>query len=499
MGIRQSSIGPNWAATNAGNSSFASLSKALVLFAFLAAITAVPALGSTQQSIPLNGGTLSWIATYSTGHCNNGANTYGQYSLANFVYSYTYPSTYHPGENIPVAVSLGGTASYISNSIGQPYCPPNGPIPANGLPLVDIGSFYRVWFTPGQGGTGTATMESFSLGGVAPKYVVIGVIYAPPNPGPTSAFGPSYVNYTGTTQAGTNSTLSSSFQNESSYSTSGSFLGVTLSGGADWSQTTDDSTSISVNKTISASLAYPGTVPATGVGLNHDDDVIALWINPALLCTAEETWNLLPIPAAAQCVIYDPEGLPGDPDDPAMDVQKIPLGELNGDYSLQLLNSDIYNILQSHNITPADYPTIVSADPYVTCRDSINCVKNVIGVNLTRFDRQDQAPIIDFGNGCIKTDYSVSYQTTTTEGQDASQSFAVTNTLSGSESFLGTMNEILKSTQTWTNKWSETTTSMTGQTAELVVNEPCSGYTGPSQFAVYKDNIYGTFMLFPTQ
>jgi|GEM_PF-5141240 hypothetical protein len=74
-------------------------------------------------------------------------------------------------------------------------------------------------------------------------------------------------------------------------------------------------------------------------------------------------------------------------------------------------------------------------------------------------------------------------------------------TLTGSmtESFLGTISEMLTSTQTWTNKWSELTTSMTGQTALLVVSEPCSGYSGPSQFAVYKDNIYGSYMLYPTQ
>jgi len=33
----------------------------------------------------------------------------------------------------------------------------------------------------------------------------------------------------------------------------------------------------------------------------------------------------------------------------------------------------------------------------------------------------------------------------------------------------------------------------------VYVNEPSSGYSGPSQFKVYKDNVYGTFMLYPSQ
>ncbi len=460
--------------------------------------TTVAFASGVQQSIPLNGGTLSWTSTYSTGVCNAGKSTFGQYSLTNFVYSYSYPSPYNSGENIPVSVSLPGSTAYFVNSIGQPYCPANGPVSPNGIPLYDSGQFYRVWFTAGANGGGSATMEGFSMGGVAPKYLVLGVVYAPPGPGSTGSFGPSYVDYTNTTQLGANTTWSSSFANGFGYSTEGSLFGITLGGGAEWTQETDDSTSIAVTKEASVSDKYPGLSPATTVGLNHDNDIILLWLNPALLCTAEEQWTQLPIPAAAQCLIYDPMGIPSDPDSPQMDVVQIPVGELNGHYSMQSLNPDLYQILQNHGVTSADYSTILGVVPYASCAGSMSCIQT-IGANSTRFDVVTGAPIINFANNCNSSSYTATYSSTTTAGQGASASYTITNTLTGSQSFIGTMKEILKSTQTWTNKWSEATSTMTGQSASVTINQPCSGYSGPSQFKIYKDNIYGSFMLYPTQ
>jgi hypothetical protein len=478
---------------------------ATCLFAGITGTANLVASAQTQESMSVfngnNDGTLAWTSTAASARCGSpNPVSFTSYTLSNFTYSYSYPSPYYSGENISVTESLPGTAGYISGSPGGEECPPSGPEPVGGVPLKDSGSFYRIWFTPGAtGSSSTATMESFNFGGIAPKYQIIGVIYAPPGPGGTNSLGSSYVDYTGTTGVGTNTSLSSSFQNSYNYSTSAGFLGVKLTGGASWTQETDDSNSISINQTTSLSEKYPGLEPAANIsGLEHDNDIILVWINPALLCTDEEEWTTVSIPAQTQCLIYDPKGLPGDPDDPDMDVVQLPVGELNGDYSLQTLNSDTYNILQNHGITSADYSTILSADPYASCGSSISCVQD-IGVNSTRFDSVPSAGITGFENNCTQEQYTVTSSETSTQGQGASQTYSVTNSLSGSESFLGTISEMLTSTQTWTNKWSELTTSMTGQTALLSVSEPCSGYSGPSQFAVYKDNIYGSYMLYPTQ
>jgi hypothetical protein len=51
-------------------------------------------------------------------------------------------------------------------------------------------------------------------------------------------------------------------------------------------------------------------------------------------------------------------------------------------------------------------------------------------------------------------------------------------------------------TLTTTNKWSATSTDQVGQTAMVTVKGPAStdNYTGPVEFEVFQDNIYGTFM-----
>jgi hypothetical protein len=61
-------------------------------------------------------------------------------------------------------------------------------------------------------------------------------------------------------------------------------------------------------------------------------------------------------------------------------------------------------------------------------------------------------------------------------------------------------------TLTWTDQWSKTNTEQTGVTATgSVTGPPCvvsgSGcnpvYTGPTEFEVFQDNVYNTFMYYP--
>lgn len=51
-------------------------------------------------------------------------------------------------------------------------------------------------------------------------------------------------------------------------------------------------------------------------------------------------------------------------------------------------------------------------------------------------------------------------------------------------------------TLTWTNKWNAMSSQQTGQTASVSVTGPSAAdnYTGPVEFEIFQDNIYGTFM-----
>lgn len=248
---------------------------------------------------------------------------------------------------------------------------------------------------------------------------------------------------------------------------------------------------------------YPGLYPAMTPGLNHDNDIVLLWINGSLDCQTEDSWqpnpNYTTYPAQANCILYDTAMAPGDPDDPLMDVVQLPVGWLNGDYAMP---SNVQSVLTNHGITSANYQDIMNADPYYSCRDSISCVQT-IGANSTRFTLATTGTPIDFENLGNTTKYTVQYATTSSQGQGATDTHSVAFSKSGNSNFFGVLSLTLKNqtTLTWTNKWSKTTTNMVGQSAAVNIAEPppSINYNGPVQFAVYQDNVYGTFMCYPTQ
>lgn len=126
------------------------------------------------------------------------------------------------------------------------------------------------------------------------------------------------------------------------------------------------------------------------------------------------------------------------------------------------------------------------------------------GVPEARFYSTGQA--VDFENYRITSQQQITYQETNQMGQGGSSTYSLGFTLSGATSFQNIFSASLSNQQSlqWTNKWSELTTSMTGQTATAHITEPGSNiqYSGPNaaiQFGVFQDNVYGTFMFYPTE
>jgi hypothetical protein len=452
---------------------------------------------SFNTSTSVNGGTLSWTVNYYTGQCGpSGQYSYGQYNLTNFQFSYTYVSPI--GTSYPVEVNLEDGVSYISGSYGAPYCPANGPEPAgNYAILTDSTGFYRIAFTAQDGGYGTAVMESFASGSVQPKYIVQGVIYAAPG---TDSGSQNYVQYAHTTDFGTDTSFNNSFQNSNIQTMGANVFGFGGSLSTDWTQTNDSSGSISINQSSNVSHTYIANQPAGTLGLNHDNDIILLWINPMLDCVAEPAWSYIPGSGSAiNCLQYDTNVSQGNANEPNMNVLPISVGWLNFDYSMQADNPALYNTLQQAGITSSMYSAILASDPYGSCGPSISCVQS-IGVPAGRFD--DDNTQIYFTNNSVGNSFTLAYTQTSAQGTASSFSYAVSYILSGAISFKNIFSESLKeqNTLTWTNKWSQLTQYSTGQTAEAFITAPTStsGYTGPLSFEAYKDNVYGTFMFYPT-
>src|SRR5258708_13941434 len=126
---------------------------------------------------------------------------------------------------------------------------------------------------------------------VRPKYVVVSVIYAPPG-----QF--SNVNYGTSTMMGVKTQFDHSFTQGTTTSTSASFgsLHIPKDGGApsaptfggesseSFTQALTSSSSFSVNKTTTSGIVVLGPADSTQ-GINHDYDVILVWVNPVINVT----------------------------------------------------------------------------------------------------------------------------------------------------------------------------------------------------------------------
>ena len=367
-------------------------------------------------------------------------------------------------------------------------------------------------------------------GFVDPKYIIVGVTYAPPGPS-------SNVTYTGTTSIGNTSSISSSFSTDVNFSTStqtgisgwssgtgsGASGSVTVTASTDYTQGSNSSNTITVNKATALSYKTNGTGNAFSP-VNSDYDTIWLWLNPLVILTYS--------PATSTSLAgIQWNGYGFDPLDPSgtggPDVVGIQVGWLNGDFGS---SSSINTILarswatnqtwptgEQPGLTSTDISNIIASDPLTS--SSYTLLASV--PSTTSDGRFTQLPYppnpIDYfqsgpGNGGGTTTTFTTTQTNTqsvASGASSStkQAFGIQENFGGSIFGIG-ISEVLKQsdTFTWNNSWLNTLTTTTSLTDALSVTgpgcpqttAPCvPTYTGPGEFVVYMDNLYGTFMFYP--
>ena len=149
---------------------------------------------------------------------------------------------------------------------------------------------------------------------IFPKYLVMGVVYAPPG----SA---SFVSYGDTTFVGSSNTVSvtnsSTVVNTSSFTT-GASLGVfgasitnTVSDG--WTTSSQNTNSVAVQTTNGNSISTMGPI-SSALGVDHDNDIIYIWLNPVVSGTVPVTqtnpptinWTGLSANSCDQTDVNDP-------------------------------------------------------------------------------------------------------------------------------------------------------------------------------------------------
>jgi hypothetical protein len=308
----------------------------------------------SAQSFGANLGSLSKFVNHTGANCTTGTGQQGSYSgfeYTNFKYT--------PAPGVSGGPwSLPGTAWYVTRSTGGGgTCLSVGTHPAT----LSGGGYYIAFFPASNGGAGTANI--FVPGYLNPKYIVVGVLYAPPGHNSSVTYTTSdlvsstittkstfYTGYTqGSTQVGSvslqpwkNTMIDGSVQNSTSYTNS---------------TTTTDSTAITVQKTTTNNIGVKGPV-CDYCGVDHDYDLIGVWLNPVVLYTLTNNG------------VVEANGYGFSTwDQPGVDVYYVMAGELNGDLPMRSSTTTAFARSWGTNLS---YPT---GGPGLTTQDEQNILR----------------------------------------------------------------------------------------------------------------------------
>ena len=383
---------------------------------------------------------------------------------------------------------------------------------------------YQVTFT------GTYALPGY----IDPKFVVVGVTYAPPGPSAST-----FVQYTNSTTVGNTSTLSSSFSSSitNTVSVTAGFSYAIINGSVTESTASTVSQKQTETGAVTTSVQVQDGEKTFGTAnyfapVNHDYDTIWVWLNPALVFSvtpSEIVWNGYGFDAA-------------DVDD--ADIVPIPLGYLNGDFGpipadLQTsLNrawaaNQIYAPGDSAPLTSADLAVIAEQDPFSASTYGVNYLGSNPPVQ-TADERFTQSQCETAGTTVVSGLFyylqaapsttpsvytcNITYTSSTTSTQALTSSYQVKYSLSASlnvgfgQYLKAGITDSSSQTLTWTQTAQQSTTTTGSSTAALSIQGPPCGNTPPSlacspvydaaggqptQFEIYEDNKYGTFMFAP--
>jgi hypothetical protein len=367
-----------------------------------------------------------------------------------------------------------------------------------------------------------------------PKYIVLGVTYAPPGP-------QSSVTYTNSQGVGTTTSISNSISQGKSYSvdvtlTAGKILGwkggTTFGYSYSSTQTTKDSQSTTLNWSVTNTIQTYGTPTAIVNGayttpVNHDYDTIYVWLNPVDILTLSQA-----------SVVWNGYGYDAN-DQNGMDIVPIALGYLNGDFgpmpaqlqyslnrgwaagqmyppgeSAALNSADLAAIAQSDPFSNSSYgPTDLGyAPPSPTTPDKRFTVSKCNSQSSESFNQAD--PSRDPSNVQCTLDYSSMTNGETSHTTSSTTAYSVDRAFQGTQWLSWLAVDVDSSSTTTTETEVDNSISSTQSTSATltIVGLPCNNqipyqgpcvpvYPGPpqfpTQFMIYQDNEYGTFMFGP--
>lgn len=476
---------------------------------------AIPLIPPSTQTISVkNGGSLSYYVTSSPKVCGGFLKQplplYYFDTYSSFVY--TSPSG--------AKTDLTGSVQFMQNtptSLGS--CVRNTPTTIS----LDGGG-YLIQFTPGmESNIGMAVLQT-PVGYLNPKYVILGVTYAPPGPA-------SYVQYGTTTFLSTTNSATDSTSAGSTWSTSvsesfgipGVLKGkITASDSGSYTQQSSSTSSFTLSAQSVNQTKTVGT-PNAFNPVNHDYDWVWLWLNPVVILTVNST---------SHTVTWDGYGVDlADQNVAVMDIWPVQVGYLNGDFGpldpgdAQVLartwavGYQTWPSGEGPGLTQADFDQILLADPFANSYSSY-VVTVPAGSNTTSDGRftlagsgSTYATTFDYkqadpGETALTQSLATTYTSTSTQGATdiatTKETFGIDVNLTGG-AFLASLSADFKDSQTmtWVHQVSNSITNTTTSSATLsITGPPCAGatfpcnpaYSGVPEFDVYQDNVFGTFM-----
>ena len=367
------------------------ISSFVVLLAIAGLFSTLAAAQTYTANLGTNLGDISYSLSQETFNCQY--TTGGGYIVpAQYTYLFYTNITY---QNSAVTPSINQSMGSFTDIVGSPgpNAGTNDSCPANTTNSVTYkGSTYTAYF---DGVTAYVEIPGY----INPKYVVTGILYAPPG----SA---SFAKYTNSNLVSSTVTTKNSFGTSYSLTTadllSGSGVLPYKLGTIDTSSkvsnsytqatTTTDSTAVTIQTTSSYSHTAAGPV-CDYCGVDHDYDLIAVWLNPVQLYTVWGINNL----AGKITETIQPNGYGFSTfDTPGLDVYYVYAGELNGDLPMRsstccgstsafarswagASNGFTYASGQGPALTAQDQLNILLTDPFWNCTykspvgDAVDC------------------------------------------------------------------------------------------------------------------------------
>jgi len=290
-----------------------------------------------------------------------------------------------------------------------------------------------------------------------PNFYIASVIYAPPGQN-------SSIQYNAGTTTGSTVSLTQSFSASGSatYNVKGGTGSFKISGGITFGGDTKNSVDIAMTQTSTSKFQSPASNT-----INHDYDQIILMFGVVINQAVDYYHNITDI-SIDFSKVTTPNGYP------------VSVGCLRPNSTIPATQcAATLAFLTANNVTPADYPNILAADPFAYPSASQATDPNRF-VKLSAYSYFYDPTTLTYT-------YNITNGITTTNSTTTSVKY----TTGVSATFYG-----LTSANSLTITNSSTHSNKTGSTSAdtLTLSMPTSSYIGPSTLNVYQDTIYKTLM-----